>query len=636
MKINSSRINDNVERSQFGLLATRRFRPFFFTQFFGAFNDNVFKNALVIIITFQAMDSFQMSPDIIINIAAGLFILPFFLFSATAGQIADKYEKAKLIRIIKLFEIIIMGCAFIAFLFNNITALIVLLFFMGTQSTFFGPIKYSILPQHLKSGEIVGGNAMVGMGTFLAILLGTIVAGFLCEINKSYITGLAVLIFSIVGWGFSRSIPDAMPSAQKLKVNWNIFSQTLKIIKYARADRSIFLSILAISWFWFLGAAYLTQIPNYTKEVLNASGIIITLLLTIFSVGIGTGSLLCERMSGRKIELGLVPLGAIGLSVFGADLYFASSISFGVNIISIKQFLSTPGSIRIIMDLFLIGVFGGFYIIPLNSFIQIRTKKEYRARIIAANNVLNALLMVAAAILGVLFIGILDFTIPEFFLIIAILNMIVSIYIFSVIPEFVMRFLIWVISHTLYSVKHINIDNIPSEGPAVLVCNHVSFIDGLIIGGACRRPIRFVVYERIYRFPILNLIFRTGKAIPITGKKRNSSAYKDAFENIAKALDEGELVCIFPEGRITSDGEIHEFRRGIEKVIRDKAVPVIPTALRGLWGSFFSRKDNKAMKRFPRWRRSKIEFLVGEPMKPESVTAEKLEEIVKSLRGDNP
>lgn len=630
--MNRSVTNDNIDRSQFGLLATRRFRPFFFTQFFGAFNDNVFKNALVIIITFQAMDSFHMSPDIIINIATGLFILPFFLLSATAGQLADKYEKAGLIRVIKIFEIIIMGFASIAFLFNNITALIILLFFMGTQSTFFGPIKYSILPQHLKSGEIVGGNAMVGMGTFIAILLGTIVGGLLCEIDKSYITGLAVLIFAVAGWLFSRSIPDAMPSTPRLKINWNFFSQTWDIIRYAKKDRAVFLSILAVSWFWFLGAAYLTQIPNFTKEVLNASGIIITLLLTVFSIGIGAGSLLCERMSGRKIDLGLVPLGAIGLSIFGIDLFFASSTPLGVEITGIKHFLTVPGSIRILVDILLIGIFGGFYIIPLISYIQVRTKEEYRARIIAANNILNALLMVIAAISGVVFIGLLDFTIPEFFLLIAVFNIVVSIYIFSVIPEFVLRFLIWIIGHTIYSVRHINIDNIPDEGPAVLVSNHASFIDWLIIAGACRRPVRFVIYEPIYRTPVLNSILRLGKAIPIAQQKQNSTAYREAFEMINSALDDDELVCIFPEGRITSDGEIHEFKRGIERIIKDHPVPVIPTALRGFWGSFFSRKDNRAMRRLPRGLRSKIEYIVGEPMDPDSVTAKKLEETVKNLK----
>ncbi len=625
---------NSSNRSQFGLLATGRFRPFFLTQLFGAFNDNVFKNALIIMITFQAVGSHGMSSDILINIAAGLFILPFFLFSATAGQLADKYEKSKLIRIIKAAEIVIIIFGFIAFLFNSITALIILLFFMGTQSAFFGPLKFSILPQHLKQGEIVGGNAMVETGTFLAILLGTITGGVLCQSAEPCITGLAVVVFAIAGWIFSRSIPEAKPSRPDLKINRNIFSGTLKVIKQAKKDRAIFLSILAISWFWFIGAAYLTQVPNYTKTVLNASGPSVTLLLTLFSVGIGTGSLLCEKMSGKKIELGLVPLGAIGLSIFGIDLFFASPTAAELHISTISQFIRTPGSIRIIIDLLLIGIFGGFYIIPLNAFIQVRARVEHRARIIAANNIINALFMVMAAVLGVVLIGLLDFTIPEFFLITAILNTVITMYIFSVIPEFAMRFVIWVIGHTLYRVKHTDLDNIPEEGPAVIVANHVSYIDGVIMGGACRRPIRFVIHGPIYRAPFLNFIFRTGRAIPIESKKNSPSAYKAAFGQIKDALAEGEVVCIFPEGNLTPDGEVHEFKRGIEKILKDNPVPVIPAALRGLWGSFFSRKDNRAMKRMPRGFRSKVEFIVGKPMDPVSATAEKLEVSVKNLRGN--
>jgi 1-acyl-sn-glycerol-3-phosphate acyltransferase len=329
-------------------------------------------------------------------------------------------------------------------------------------------------------------------------------------------------------------------------------------------------------------------------------------------------------------------LGAIGLSIFGIDLFLASPTSSVESISSISQFISTPGSIRVMVDILLIGVFGGFYIIPLNAFIQVRTKKEFRARIIAANNILNALLTVTAALSGVFFIGILNFTIPEFFLVIAIINTVVSLYIISVIPNFVMRFLVWIIGHTLYRVNHVNVENIPDEGPAVLVANHVSYIDGVIIGGACRRPIRFVVHEPIYRLPLLNYIFKTGRAIPIEGKKHNPSAYKDAFEKIKKALDAGELVCIFPEGHLTPDGEIHTFKRGIEKILKDSPVPVIPTALRGLWGSWLSRKDNKAMRRLPRGFRSNIEFVVGEPMAPEAGTAGTLEEAVKLLRGNKP
>lgn len=621
------------EKSQFGLLTTRRFAPFFHTQFLGAFNDNVYKNALILLITYQSAQV-TLDSNTLVNLAAALFILPFFLFSATAGQLADKYEKSFLIRHVKLLEIIIMGCAAFAFCFDSLTSLMLLLFLMGTQSAFFGPIKYSIIPQHLMPGEIVGGNAMVEMGTFVAILLGTIAGGVLIQMENGKIwISAAVCTIAFAGWFFSRSIPEAASASPELKVSWNPLTQTWKTIQFGRRVHSVFLSILGISWFWLLGAAYLTQLPNYTKNILRSSESVVTLLLTMFSIGIGAGSLLCEKLSGKKIELGLVPLGSIGLSIFGTDLFFAYEPSAADTLMGLGQFLGTAGSLRVLTDLVLIGVFGGLYIVPLFAFVQMRTEPEYRARVIAASNILNALFMVFAAIGAILLINVAKLTIPQFFLVLAVMNAAVAVYIYTVVPEFVMRFLIWILTHTMYRMRHENLDQIPDEGPAVLVCNHVSYVDGLLIAGSCRRPIRFVMFEPIYRLPVLNFIFRTGKAIPINSRREYPEIYHNAFEEIAKALDEGEIVCIFPEGRLTSDGEIDEFRPGIEKVVKRNPVPVIPMALQGLWGSFFSHKGGVAMKRKPKRFWSEIGLVAGTPVMPQSVTAEKLRDIVRTMRG---
>lgn len=623
------------EESQFGLMKTRRFAPFFWTQFLGAFNDNVFKNALIILIAFQAAKTVSLDSNILINIAAGLFILPFFLFSATAGQISDKYEKSMLIRRIKLMEIAIMGAAAAAFYLDSIWLLLALLFMMGAQSTFFGPVKYSIIPQHLKRGELVGGNAMVGMGTFLSILLGTIAGGVLIQMEIGRIwVGATICVVAILGWLVSRNIPEAPSLVGDLALNFNPFSQTLKTIAYARHVHSVFLSILGVSWFWFLGSAYLTQIPNFTKYILRGNEAVVTLLLTMFSIGIGVGSLLCERLSGKKVELGLVPLGSIGLSVFGLDLFLAYTPPETDVLMTIGQFVTTDGSLRVLVDLVLIGVFGGLYIVPLNAFIQMRTDLAYRARVIAANNILNAMFMVVSTIAGVVLLGILKLSILQFFLIIAIANALVALYIYSVVPEFTMRFLIWMLTHTMYRVKHAGLSWIPDEGPAVLVSNHVSYVDGLLIAGACRRPIRFVMFEPIYRLPVLHFIFKTGRAIPIVSRRQNPEIYDNAFEEIAAALDEGELVCIFPEGKLTSDGEIDEFRPGIEKIIQRNPVPVVPLALQGLWGSFFSHKDGKAMSRRPRRFWSAVEIVAGAPVPPSEVSAEGLWRRVRELRGD--
>lgn len=621
------------ECGQFSLLGKKYFAPFFWTQFAGAFNDNVYKNVLILIIAFQSTAAFKGNSDILINMAAGLFILPFFLFSAFAGQIADKYEKAKLIRIIKFAEIIIMLFAAAALYYENITMLLVLLFFMGTQSTFFGPVKYSIMPQHLDDSEIIGGNALVEMGTFVSILLGTIAGGILVNQGRGW-AAVIVVITAIVGWLVSRKIPSAAPSSPTLKISWNLFGQSVKIIKYARQERIVFLSILGISWFWFLGACYLTQIPNFTKNVLFGSENVATLLLTMFSVGIGGGSLLCEWLSGKKVEYGLVPIGSLGLSIFGFDLAIAYQGTDPGFLMGIADFIKTPGSIRVLVDLILIGVSGGLYIVPLFALVQTRSAEEYRSRVIAANNIFNAFLMVLAAVGGALFLGVFGFTIPQFFIVIILMNIVVALFIYTLVPEFTMRCLIWLLTHIIYRIKHENLHLIPEEGPAIIVCNHVSYVDALIIASLCRRPARFVTAKPIYDTPVLNFIFRTAKAIPIISRSKDPEAYEKAFQTIADELDQGNIVCIFPEGRLSMDGEIGEFKNGIEKILEKNPVPVVPSALRGLWGSFFSHKGKPALSKFPKRFFSKIEYRVGQLILPDMAKASYLEKVVSELRGD--
>lgn len=624
------------EESQFGLLKIRRFAPFFWTQFFGAFNDNVFKNALILIIAYHGV---QQSPDIdanvMINMAAGALILPFFLFSALAGEISDKYEKSRLIRYIKLLEIIIMMLAAVAFFFSNIEALMVLLFLLGTQAAFFGPVKYSILPQHLHPGELVGGNAMVEMGTFIAILLGTIGGGILIQMdNGPQMVGIGVLVIAIAGYAASRYIPQAAASSPGLKIKWNPITETWRTVQLVRDPDSVFKSVLAISWFWFLGASYLTQLPAYTRDILHSSEGVVTLLLGLFSIGVGAGSLMCERLSGRKVELGLVPLGSIGLSIFGFDIFFAYQAPATAHLMGLGEFLSSPGSLRVLFDFIMIGVSGGLFIVPLYAFIQMRTRPEIRSRVIAANNILNALFMVLASIMGAVLLSWFQLSIPKFFLVLVILNVTVASYIYSVIPEFTMRFLVWILTSMMYRVKTRDLDYIPDEGAAVVVCNHVSLVDGPLIAGACRRPIRFVVYEPIYRLPVLHFIFKTGKAIPIHSKSKKPEVYSRAMEQISLALREGEIVGIFPEGEMTRDGEIGVFRQGIEKIIRENPVPVIPLALRGLWGSFFSNDGGYAMTHWPKRFWSRVELIGSPPVPPEDVTAAGLRQIVGQIRGE--
>ncbi len=616
------------------LLATRRFAPFFWTQFLGAFNDNVFKNALILIIAFQTGRCLSMTSDVLINLAAGLFILPFFLFSATAGRLADTIEKSRLIRGIKFMEIIIMIGAAIALWINSTPILLFLLFLMGCQSAFFGPVKYSIMPEQLKETEIVGGNALVEMGTFIAILLGTLSGGLLVQMkNGPVITGSMLVGVALFGWIASRRIPETRMPLPGHAFRWNILRETLRTIGYARRERSVFLSILGISWFWLLGAAYLTQLPNFTRQVLKGGEGVVTLLLTLFSVGVGMGSMLCERLSGKKVEIGLVPLGSLGLTLFGADLFWACRMPVLDELMPVIGFLKSPGAIRVMFDFVMIGVFGGLYIVPLFALIQVRTRPQERARVIAANNIFNALFMVLSAVAGALLIGVAGVSIPVFFLILAVANGAVAVYIYSLVPEFTMRFLVWMLTHVMYRFRHRDLDRIPQTGAAVLVCNHVSYMDALLIIGACRRPVRFVMAEPIYRLPLLNFIFRAARAIPIASRRSNPKGLKRAFDEIDSTLAQGEVVCIFPEGHLTRDGNVDAFRPGIERIVKRNPVPVVPLALRGVWGSFFSHKNGAAMTRLPRRFFSRVELVAGRPVMPAMVTAQGLRHRVISLCG---
>ena len=621
-----------TQQSQFALLGKKRFLPFFITQLLGAFNDNIFKQALILTILFKL--SAEADKSLLVNLCALLFILPFFLFSALGGQFGEKFAKDALIRQIKLAEVCIMVLGAVGVLLGNLPLMLAVLFAMGTQSALFGPVKYSILPQHLREEELVGGNALVEMGTFLAILAGTIGAGIIMA-NSAYasIVASSVVVVAVAGYLASRGIPRAAAAMPELRLDWNILRQSWLIMKLGLGQRpAVSRSLIGNSWFWFLGAIYLTQIPAYAKDWLHGDEGVVTLILTVFSLGIGLGSMLCERMSGHKVEIGLVPFGSIGLTVFGMLLWWHSG-GFP-EAAQPHDWLSLLGHGQawwILGSILGIGLFGGFYIVPLYALIQSRTVEHERARVIAANNILNALFMVISAIVSILFLSVAELSIPQLFLTISLMNIAVNSYIFKIVPEFSMRFMIWLLSHSMYRVEHKGLEAIPDEGAAVLVCNHVSFVDALLIGGAVRRPVRFVMYYKIYNLPVLNFIFRTAGTVPIAGRNEDLLIYDAAFKKIAEYLRNGEVVCIFPEGKLTTDGELNEFKNGIERIIAENPVPVIPMALQGLWGSFFSRDPHQGL--FKRlW--SRITLVAGTPVAAEAAKCELLQAHVAELRGE--
>ena len=621
--------------SQFSLLLQRRFAPFFWTQFLGALNDNVFKTALLTILTFDALNWTDMNIGLLNNLIPGLFILPFLLFSASAGQIADKVEKGKLARAVKLLEIFIMSVAALGWFNHQLWLLIAAVAGMGLHSTLFGPMKYAYLPQHLKTDELIGGNGIVEMGTFVGILLGEII-GALLVVHKPWgihLVALGTIGIALLGCVVSWRIPPSPAPVPDLEMNWNPFSETIRNIRFSRQNRTVFLSLLGNSWFWFYGAIVLAQFPQYAKEYLHGDHSVFVLLLAIFSVGIGAGSLLCERLSGHKVEIGLVPFGSFGLTLFGILLYFASGHYVATASVDAGQFLEQQGSWLILGAIVGLGIFGGLYIVPLFALIQTRCDPTHMSRTIAGMNILNSLFMVVAALSAMVMLKS-GLSIPQIFLVTACLNALVAMYIFSLVPEFLMRFLVWLLIHTTHRVRGINIERIPSEGPAVLVCNHVSYLDALVIAAYAPRPIRFVMDNRIFNIPLFSWIFRTAKAIPISSAKEDPWVMEHAFVDIAKALHEGELVCIFPEGKLTQNGEINAFKAGVQTILERTPVPVIPMALRGLWGSIYSRSnDNPFERAFRRGLFSRLELVVGEPVPSETAKPDYLKQQVEQLRG---
>ena len=617
----------------FHLLKTRRFLPFFCTQFLGAFNDNLFKNALIVLLTFQASSWTSLSPGVLANLSAGAFILPFFIFSATAGQLADKYDKALLARLVKLLEIGIMLLAGVGFALHSLMLLMFALFMFGAHSSLFGPVKYAILPQHLKEEELVGGNALVEAGTFVAILIGTLAGGLLAGFEQGTIwVTSAGLVVACAGYLTSRHIPSAPAPDPQLKFGYNVFVETWHNIQFARVNRTVFLSILGISWFWLYGALFLAQFPAYAKNILGGAETTVTLLLATFTLGIGLGSILCERLSGKMVEIGLVPFGSIGLTLFGLDLAWASpSVAPTAAPLSSMALIAAPGMWHVLLDLFSLGLFGGLFIVPLYALVQIRSNPEQRARVIAANNIMNALFMVVGAVAAAAMLSA-GMSIPALFAVAAICNAAVAIYIYKLVPEFLVRFVVWLLIHSVYRLDKHGVENIPETGAAVIICNHVSFVDALIITAACRRPIRFVMDHHIFRWPILSFVFKSGRAIPIAPEKENPALKKKAFDDVADALAAGELVGIFPEGRITATGDMSAFRPGITQIIARNPVPVIPMALTGLWGSIFSRAHGSAMsKPWPARPFRKTGLNIGRAVQPERATLSGLQAEVLKL-----
>ena len=612
-----------------GFITTnKKFAAFFWTQFMGAFNDNFFKNSLIVLVTFRGVQLLGLAPESLVAVAGGLFILPFFLFSPLAGQLSDKFEKSQIVRWTKVSEIAIMTVAAVGFLAGSWMLLLFVLFLMGTQSTFFGPVKYSMIPELVSNEDLTEGNAFIELGTFLSILLGTIAGGFVTTLPSS-VNWIAagVLVFAIIGYLFSRKIPETEVMAGDLKIQWNPFPEFVNLFQILRERKVIWNSALGISWFWFFGAGILSVLPIYVKDYLMADEQVVTLFLAMFTLGIGMGSILCEKMSFKQVELGVVPIGSLGLTVFLLDLFLIVPPWLGTPV-TFSEFFSSFQGWRLAVDFFFMSVFGGIFIVPLYTLVQERSHPETRSRVIAANNILNAIFMVGASVVVLLFYRF-NLNPAEIFAVFAGFNVLVAVYIYSLVPEFTLRFYSWVLSHVMYRVKTVGRENIPKTGACILAANHVTFVDWLLLSGACKRPARFVMYYKFFEIPLIRYLMKQARVIPISGAKENPNILKRAFETMGQELTNGQVVIIFPEGQLTSDGQLNLFRPGVVKALGKNPCPVVPVVIHGMWNSLFSRSKNKDR---AHRRKVTIEFL--KPISPEHFQLENLESLVAEKLGE--
>jgi acyl-[acyl-carrier-protein]-phospholipid O-acyltransferase / long-chain-fatty-acid--[acyl-carrier-protein] ligase len=592
--------------SSYNLLKEKRFLPLFLTQFQEALTDNLIKNALIIMAVYEIYAGNPDASNTIVALAGALLMIPYFIFSALSGQIADKFDKSIVTRFIKGFEIFSMMLAVYGFYTENITILLVTVFLLGLHSTFFGPIKYSILPQHLKDKELIAGNAFIEGGTFIAILiggiLGTEMPGFFSSVSLSA-GAVYVAIFGVIlafgGFVISFYIPKAPSLEPDLKIDVNIVKSTKQIIGYSMQNKRVFRAILGVSWFWLIGMVFMTLLPNFVKNTLNAQNSVFTLFLVVFSVGIAFGSIICERVQREYLDTRYVPVGALGMSIFLIILFiltagYSPNIASGT-VCSLSLFLSSAYNWMIVIDVLLIAMFGGFYVVPLNTVIQIWSEKKYMSRIIAANNIINSLFMVVGAIFFLVCVQI-DISIPFVVVILGILNLMVSIYICKILPEAIFKVNLEWLLKLLYKVKIEGLDNYKKAGDRVLIiANHTSFIDGLLLAVFLPKKALFAINSEFSKKWWIKLIDPIVDFFPID--PTNPSATKSIIKEIRK----DRHCVIFPEGRLTVTGAIMKVYEGPGMIAEKSGANILPVRIKGASYTHFSRLKGKvAIRLFPK------------------------------------
>ncbi|WP_242457988.1 MFS transporter [Halomonas sp. YLGW01] len=625
-----------------GLLTQRRFAPLFWVQALGACNDNLLRNTLLLMLTFVAVPRHGWDLGLAINLAAGLFILPFLLLSAWGGELADRLDKRRLVRLLKLAECILMALAAVAIWYQSLAALFVLLVLAGTQSALFGAVKFAILPHHLPSYELGRGNAWIHVGTFAAILAGALLAGVLAALPAPWSRPslMAALVgIALLGAGASLALPPtsrtpaaADPAGEGGRPRFRPLTSLIEVLRGARREPVLWPAIQAISVFWFLGACFLTQLPAWAHQVAGGEAAMLSLLLAAFAGGVGAGALACAKLSAGRLEFGLVPLGA--LIIGAASLLLAGMDSATAGGQPLARLLEAPAAWRMLAGFALVGVGGGIYIVPLYTLLQLGSHEARRGQIIASNNIVNALLMVVAAGYGWLMLSGLGLDLQSFVASLGGIALAAGVAMIVRHPRPVLRLLVFALVALIYRLRLRGRHHVPARGPALVVCNHVSFMDALVIGGACPRPLRFLMDRPIYESPWLNWLFRLVGAIPVDSERSDPGGLRRTLDQVSQALRHGEVVMLFPEGRLTRDGEVQAFRRGLDLILARNPVPVVPAGLAGLWGSWTSNHNGPALSRLPRRFQARVALVFGEPVPAAEASRDSLADRVTALKAE--
>ena len=613
----------------------KRFSAFIITQSLGAFNDNFFKMLLQLFVL-QILVSAD--AEGIISQATFLFTIPFVLFGPWSGYLADKYSKISVMRIVKFAEIAVMLLGVLAFYLSNLNLMMIVLFLMAAQSTFFSPAKYGYIPEACSPEVVTKANGWVEMTTFMAIILGTVVTGLLLTYhnNNTFSVMVYCVVIAVLGSVSVLFIRDIPAKKAEGKFPWNPLSGIYKDLRFLKRQKPLFLAALANSYFWMLGLIFQTNILIYGKNMLaengsmsaegslaaegsmsaeGSSNILLALLPAFIGIGIAAGSLLASRLSGNKVELGLVPLGGIGMAFSGIVLYFTAS-----------SYLITS------FILFLAGVCGGLYIIPLYAYLQFYSKENEKGRVMASAGILNGIFLVLGALVYHILAVELALSPPTNYLIMGILTCFAVVYICTVIPEYFVRFLFWLLTHVVYRIKIIGLENIPFRGPALLAPNHVSYLDAFLIGATVQRFIRFIMLRKFFDLPVFKNLFKLMNSIPIDPGE-GSESVTESLQMAKEQLQNDHVVCIFPEGKITRDGEMNEFRPGFETVMAGLDCPVIPVYLSNVWGRIISPGGGKIYRNLFKKNPGPITIEFGKPLKAD-VKASELEAAVRLLGGE--